>query len=87
VRSLFGCGQGIHEEINSTNPATFMKTALLRGMISIAVLAACAAPAELIVYKGTAPITYIGQDHTLLLNFKMFLVVDHDTANVAELWM
>ena len=62
-----------------------MKTALFRGMISIAVLAACAAPAELIVYKGTAPITYIGQDQTLLVNFKMFLVVDHDTANVAEL--
>jgi hypothetical protein len=62
-----------------------MKTLLPCLLAVLAVSLAAPAAAEVILYKGTVKVTYTGQNQTMKLSFKAFLVVDHDTADVAEL--
>jgi len=50
-----------------------------------AVFIAASAPAELIIYKGTLRGSFYGQNLSEKLNFGFYLVVDYDTANVAEI--
>lgn len=61
-----------------------MKTLFL-GAIAIAGFMLCPARADLVIYKGTARINYIGQSHNLHISFKLFLVVDQNTADVGEI--
>jgi hypothetical protein len=77
-------GQESHEDIEHTQQL-HMKTFFLGAIVSAAILVAQHAPAELIVYKGTAKVTYIGHNHNVQASFKLFFIVDHDTAKVAEL--
>jgi len=62
-----------------------MKNLLLSAFIMAALCAATSTRAELVAYKGTLKANYIGGDHTVTVNFKSIIIVDHDTANVKEL--
>ena len=59
-----------------------MKALLLRIIAGALLLAAGAAPAELIIYSGTSKITRTGSAHTQQESLKLFVVVDHETANL-----
>jgi len=62
-----------------------MKT-FVRVIVITLMLAACSARAELIIYGGTSKLTRIGENRTEQQSFKLFVVVDYDTANLIELF-
>jgi len=62
-----------------------MKSLLLRVLLTTTVLSPAIAPAELVLYKGSRRDAFNSQGQTLTINWKTFLVVDHDTVQVASL--
>ncbi len=62
-----------------------MKILFLGAMIGSAILSIRPATAEVIIFKGTAKVNYIGQSQNVNLTFNLFLVVDDATADVGEI--
>lgn len=62
-----------------------MKTLLLGALISAAALNLRPAAAEVVIFKGTAKVNYIGQSQNVNLTFSLYLVVDDATADVGEI--
>ena len=62
-----------------------MKTLLVRVLLAVTILWPVLAPAELILYNGTRKDTYSGEGRALVVVWKMILVVDYDTEQVASL--
>jgi hypothetical protein len=50
-----------------------------------ALMTAAPAPAELVIYSGTAKESRVGSGQSQNLTFKYYLVLDHDTANLTEI--
>ena len=57
---------------------------LLRLLLVCTLFSTPRAPAELIFYKGTDKVNYLGADQNRTLTWNVFLVIDHDTANVGQ---
>jgi hypothetical protein len=62
-----------------------VKTLRLLFTVTAAVLIAGRASAELIIYKGTLKQSGLGQGVSQKLTSKLYLIVDHDTASVAQI--
>jgi hypothetical protein len=58
---------------------------LFRFLAVLAVLNCLSASADLVLYRGSAKETFVGQGGTAQFKFGLALIVDHDTANVAYL--
>jgi hypothetical protein len=59
---------------------------VLRIFLAAMVLAPALAPAELVLYRGIRKDTYTGDGHARALTLRMILIVDHDTAQTAQLY-
>lgn len=62
-----------------------MKNFFLPLVMTAAMIPAFAAPAEILFYKGATKDSYVGSDHSFQVTFKLFVIIDHATANEATI--
>jgi hypothetical protein len=62
-----------------------MRHPILRLIVAGAFLAPALAQADLLIYKGTAKESYLGEGHVLKVSSKVILIVDRETANISRL--
>jgi len=72
-------------QCRAPNTRTNMKKNAFSLLASAALFHPLIAPAELLIYKGVSTDTETGGARTLRLNLKVFLIIDHDTANFARI--